>query len=185
MESCESRRSRAVGLLVAGMWAAATVVAVYAAHVPMPYNPIHLPLEKAIPAAVFLPEGWKFFTRDPHEESIFVMERGPEGWTPMAGSANGSLVNWLGASRMGRARSVELGQLMEQVSKTEWKECEQTPASCLDGIATPVRLKTASTRPQLCGLHAVVAQKPVPWAWRDSDPPVTMPSRVLLVEVQC
>jgi antimicrobial peptide system SdpA family protein len=180
-----SWRSRTVGLLVALMVGAAGTVAAYAAHVPMPYNPVHLPLEKSFTIASFLPEGWKFFTRDPREESVFVMVRTPEGWMPMEGAANGSLLNALGASRQGRARSVELGQLTSRVAKSEWKDCDRSPVECLDGIASPARIDTASRKPQLCGLHGVVAQKPVPWAWRNSKQPVVMPSRVLLLEVQC
>jgi antimicrobial peptide system SdpA family protein len=180
-----SWRSRAAGLLLAGMVGVAGLVAAYAAHVPMPYNPVHLPFEKSLTMARFLPEGWKFFTRDPREESVFVMAPSSEGWVPMAGAANGSLFNALGASRQGRARSVELGQLTSRVSKSEWRDCDRAPATCLEGIATPVHVQTASSRPQLCGLHAVVAQKPVPWAWRNASPPVVMPSRVLLMDVQC
>jgi antimicrobial peptide system SdpA family protein len=185
MEKNDSMRSRAIGLLVAGMWVSAATVAAYAGHVPMPHNAVHLPFEKSISAALFLPEGWKFFTRDPRGESTLIVVRTPEGWVPVEGSANGSLVNELGASRRGRAMAVELGQLMEKVSTTDWKDCDRAPGECLQEIATPLRVTAASSRPQLCGIHGVVSQKPVPWAWREAAPPVVMPSRVLLLEVQC
>jgi antimicrobial peptide system SdpA family protein len=161
------------------------IAAVYAGHVPIPYNPIHLPFETALSAAVFLPQGWKFFTRNPRAETTFVMERTARGWSIAEGSATGSLANALGASRRGRARSVELGQLMAQVPKSDWSDCDRTPGACLEEISTPVRLKAAGRRPQLCGIHGIVSQRGLPWAWRDANPPVVMPSRVLLLEVQC
>ena len=51
--------------------------------------------------------------------------------------------------------------------------------------AKPLHITNRSPEPTLCGAIGVALQKPIPWAWIDLPRPVVMPSRVVLLEVQC
>src|SRR5580658_7794284 len=123
MKLGDAWRTRAIGLFVVGLVCVAAVPAAYGAHVAMPYNPIHLPYETQIHAATLLPEGWKFFTRDPEEEAPYVLVRKETGWAPIA-ATNATAANWFGASRKSRAMAVELGRLMTDIPKEGWTACK-------------------------------------------------------------
>jgi antimicrobial peptide system SdpA family protein len=164
---------------------AATVVGTYAGHLAIPYNALRLPGERSVHAEAFLPEGWKFFTRDPQEEAAYVVERTGDGWVPIGYAKTGAPENVFGASRSGRALYVELGRLLESVPKDRWQPCAERPSVCLERTHDAMHIKSQAQAPQLCGKHGVVQQKPVPWAWRRAAPAPAMPSSVLLLEVEC
>jgi antimicrobial peptide system SdpA family protein len=176
---------RAAGALLAGMVALAAVGGLYAVHVPMPHNPIHLPYEKKVPVVQFLPEGWKFFTRDPQEEEILLYERAGGAWVRAKNIPNGRAENLFGGSRRGRASAIELGRITGGLPRSSWQDCSDDPAKCLDRLASPRKIKNDNGKPQICGAVGVALQKPVPWAWATSKRSVTMPSRVALLEIQC
>jgi antimicrobial peptide system SdpA family protein len=180
----DSRRTRRAGLLVLAMSVLVAIPAVYGAHVAMPYNPIHLPYEKQVRAAAFMPEGWKYFTRDPQEEFSYVFDRDGADW--VARPTNyAQMADAFGANRKPRALAAELGLLMADIPKPSWIECKEAPTVCLERARESVRLRDATEAPQLCGVHGFVMQKPTPWAWRNANPPDVMPSRVVVVAVQC
>jgi antimicrobial peptide system SdpA family protein len=167
------------------MSAVVAVVGLYAIHPAMPHNPIHLPMEKSVSMPMFVPEGWKFFTRDPQEEQYFIVKQEGSRWVSPDNTNNGSPVNLFGASRRGRAMFVEMGALSSEVPDWRWSDCKGDVGPCLDAFDAPVRVKSSGARPQLCGAIGVAKRKIVPWAWSSSPRPVVMPSKVLRLEVQC
>ena len=181
----ENRRTRLAGALVLAMTAAAVVVGVYATHPAMPHNPVHLPLEQKLGVSIFLPEGWKFFTRDPQEEQYFLLRPTADGWASPENQSNAGVANLLGARRTGRAMFVELGAITSSIPDWQWTDCKGPPAACLEGVLASVSVNDRSPRPQLCGSLGVVKQRIVPWAWANSAKPIVMPSKVLRLDVQC
>src|SRR6185436_17127762 len=102
------------------------VLLCYAVHPILPFNPISLPYEKGVSVALFVPEGWKFFTRNPQEALPLAFVRGGDGrWRPASPGPNAAPENRFGLSRAGRARGVETGLLLEGVQKGAWMDCKE------------------------------------------------------------
>jgi antimicrobial peptide system SdpA family protein len=173
----------AFGVAVVLFWM--TVVA-YAVHPALPYNPVHLPFADQLRSLVLAPQGWAFFTRDPREEKQLIYGRGPDGaWWSMMLAPHARMSNALGLDRRSRAQGVEMALLISVAPQDGWRDCEGTVEACLRRLPPGAAARNPSPHPTLCGSLAIVLQKPVPWAWVDSRRPVSMPSRMLPLEVAC
>ena len=179
-------RRRALGALFLLVTAAASIPCAYSAHAALAFNPIKLPLEKQARAPYWLPQGWKFFTRDPKEEREAFYRRTPEGaWVSAAGGANAEPSHGFGLSRAARAQGVEFGLLVQPISQNAFQACEESPLACLERAEEALSIKNESPLPTLCGSIGIVMQKPIPWAWAGSADTIIMPSRVVRVRVSC
>jgi antimicrobial peptide system SdpA family protein len=177
---------RSLGALFLALGALAGTSAVYAVHGGMQKNPLVLPFEKSVNAYLWAPEGWKFFTRDPQEERMATYVRRDGEWRNASRMPNGSVANALGLNRAGRAQNVELGLLAEKLPKSIWQTCEGGDArSCIERAPIAKEVRNRSPEPSLCGSLALVAQKPVPWAWASLGLSTVMPMTVVRLEVQC
>lgn len=185
----ELRRDSIIGvsvLFLAFMW---IVVAVYAVHAAMPANPIKLPAEDSIRVVMWLPQGWKFFTRSPREDRYEAYALTPQGeWTQAASWPNARAANLFGLSRRGRAQSVELGLLegaaQRQSDKPIWQPCESRLEECF-ASASPIEVDNATPQSSVCGEVALAKRPPVPWAWTRSSRKVEMPAKILRLKVRC
>ncbi len=180
-------RARAFGGLTIAVFASAIVVALYAVHGSMPYNPVELPLERPSIARAVTPESWKFFTRNPREASVTPLVRETNGSWRMPSELFGTSAS-APFSRWARSHGLELGIVMDSVPKGSWSECDRAPAECLDELAAEGRLHrldNPSPSPVVCGRVGLVSQVPVPWAWARKGKKIDMPSKVVVVEVQC
>ncbi|WP_228558196.1 SdpA family antimicrobial peptide system protein [Myxococcus sp. AB056] len=179
---------RRLGLLALGLilgWASVTM---YAVHASLPYNPIHLPFEKHFDMKLILPEGWAFFTRDPREDRTLPYLRTPEGqWVWASNAPNFQLQNAFGINRVSRAQSVELGILTNDAAALEQVACNEAPSTCLERAPVAKTLRNKSPRPTMCGELGLVFQRTIPWAWSRThqDKPITLPSKVLRLNVEC
>jgi antimicrobial peptide system SdpA family protein len=182
----DPKRLRALGLVQLAVALTAIVLGVYAVHDSMPYNSVHLPFEEHVQMHVFLPEGWKFFTRDPQEDDPMPYLQDADGrWQPAGSVSYAASGSALGMSRTVRARGVELGMIVSALPKGALQTCDGTPDSCLAHASVAATMTNESPTPSLCGAVGIVTQRPVPWAWSRSGRPVEMPSRVALVQVRC
>jgi antimicrobial peptide system SdpA family protein len=181
--TCGDRR---LGLLVLALGAFWAVLFTYAVHGSMPFNPLRLPFENKLQTMRWIPEGWKFFTRDPREEDLLYFVVGTSGvWVSAHRGPHSRPSNALGLNRVSRAQSVEAGLLYSKIPKTLWAQCNGHPVKCLESSPVGKALKNISPRPTLCGTIGLVMQKPVPWAWSHSRDAMNMPSRVIRLEVSC
>lgn len=187
--SPEVRRRRLV-------YVAILVVAALLAHIvivsAVPYS-AWVGLNSFVPrddVRIIVPEGWGFFTRDPREPRIVPYTLNPQGEWQNANLGPHSQGRWIfGFDRRSRAQGVEIGTLFGDVPEAGWTECGDDaepldPPTCLD-LAEPISVHNPSESPSLCGTVALVAQEPIPWAWRDAIDTIEMPSRVLLLDVAC
>lgn len=178
----ERHRDRAMGALMAAMVLTASVVGAYAAHVPMPANALELPGENKAALVRIFPQGWKFFTRDPRKAEPTPMRKVGDQWAPFGTRNDGA--RFFGASRESRTLWTELDWVLSSVTDADWQACDGPIEPCLANA--PVReQRTLVVHPQMCGTVGVVVRKPVPWAWAKRTPAVTMPSKVLRLEIQC
>jgi antimicrobial peptide system SdpA family protein len=178
-------RLRCLALTAIGTIACWATVALYAVHGTMPANALTLPGESKARIALFLPEAWKFFTRNPREEQLHVMRREANGtWSNATASVNADPSNLFGLRRASRARWVEEG-LMIDVPDAAWTKCEEAPSACLSRAATYAQRENPTPAPSVCGTLGFVQQRPVPWAWARSRETLIMPSRVFVMEVTC
>ncbi|MGZ3460026.1 MAG: SdpA family antimicrobial peptide system protein [Archangium sp.] len=182
----EARHTRRVGAFMAALLSAVAVLVAYAFHASLPYNALQLPLEKELQVRVILPEGWKFFTREPQEEHHLVFARAQDGtWSRAERGTNASPMNLFGIDREGRAQGVEVGLLLDRVAKSAWQPCTESPAICLEKASLAGRIRNLTPEPTLCGVIGIAMQKPLPWAWNKSAGHLQMPSRVVKLEVTC
>lgn len=173
------------GAVLLGLGLSYTLLFCYAVHAVLPFNPIKLPYESELPTTLFLPEGWKFFTRNPQEEQPLVFSRQGGSWRSAARGPHASAANLFGLDRAGRAQGLETGLLIAKVPERSFTECKQDPAACLERAPVAAHVKNISPDPTLCGPVGIVLRKPVPWAWARTSQGITMPSRIARLEIQC
>ncbi len=155
-------------------------------HAGLPFNPINLPLERQLRLRVFLPQGWKFFTKDPREERIDVLVKTDPGiWRSGLAGTNASSTNLFGLKRNTRAKAVEVGLITTSIMKDQWVACEKAPGACAENIPVTASLKNPSPNPTLCGQVCVVKQTPLPWAWSRSNRKITLHSSCAKVYLSC
>ena len=172
------------------VWLAAVVLsfsaaAAYSVHAAMPFNPLALPEEDDVAARSWLPQGWRFFTRDPREDQTLLYRLDEGRWVSASLGPNFRLRNYLGLSRVGRSQAMEMAMLIWGLSKNTWHKCEEASSSCLSAYESPLKVTNKSPVPSLCGPIGIVLQEQIPWAWAGDHSDVIMPSRVLRLDVQC
>jgi antimicrobial peptide system SdpA family protein len=155
-------------------------------HGSMPINAISSDLDRELQTTAWAPQSWKFFTRDPQEEQMVLWGLHDGEWRPYS-PPGGSPRYAFGLDRAGRAENVEVGILLEGTPMSLFKRCGEdvTPEDCLAKQPKALPLKNEMPRPSVCGSVAVVAQKPVPWAWARTGRKTIMPARVLRLDVEC
>lgn len=177
-----SRARLATRALVVG--ALAATLAVYATHATMESTTFALPGERDMQILAWAPQTFRFFTRDPQEERVtaFVQEGGAFRSLGKSG-ADPSLL--FGLDRSSRGLGIEMGLVMEDVPKALMRPCEDEPAACLARLDRAMKVENPTPNARLCGQVGIVLQKPVPWVWARHGKPITMPSRVIRLEVSC
>ncbi len=184
----QARRLKRLGLVALVLLLGWSTLAIHAVHAVMPNNPIKLPLTKVLDFRLILPEGWAFFTRDPREPEATVYVRSSDGqWLITPGVPRFHWSTALGLDRHIRAHGVELGMLLEKAEKAERFDCTKEPQECLEQASVAAPMNNPSPAPQICGQIGIVMRKPVPWAWSlaHQAKPISMPSKVLRMDVQC
>jgi hypothetical protein len=89
-------RTGAGALVVAVMLASLAMAAVFSN---ITANPLSIEMRGyALFARIWVPEGWKFFTRDAQEPRSTIYERDLSSWRSLM-SANGNPENWFGLKR--------------------------------------------------------------------------------------
>lgn len=174
-----------LGALTLGMGLGYALLFCYAVHPILPFNPIKLPAESTMRTNLFIPEGWRFFTRNPQEEQPLAFSRQNGSWRSVMRGPNASAANLFGLDRAGRAQGLEMGLLMAEVHKRSFIECNEEPILCLEQAPSALSVRDASPDPTLCGTTGIVLRGPVPWAWARGTQSIFMPSRVARLEVRC
>src|SRR5689334_18643169 len=173
-QSDSAAHLRAKGAFTLLAFAAWALVATYSIHAGMRPNPITLPFEHRDLALVFMPQGWRFFTKNAEEPNPSVFVKIGRDWAPAFEESPYSARYLFGANRTGRYRGVEMGLINAAVAKNAWTECTGDPLACLSDL-TATTIGAVRERPTLCGELGLVQQAPVPWAWARSPRPVVMP----------
>lgn len=184
-DQLEKRRYRGMGLatlLLAGVWGG---VSAGALHASMNFNPIGSSVTSALRAALILPQGWKFFTKDPQEAQLRVLALVDGEWKSAELGANAEPHNLFGLSKAPRARGAETGVLSRSIPSAAWQPCSESIEACLSHAPSSQPLHNPAPAPTLCGTLGFALQKPVPWAWAALRSHFSMPSRVAKVEVAC
>lgn len=153
----------------------------------MPHTAVKLPFETALPTRYFLPQGWKFFTRNPREPDHLAYVKRVDGKWASVFQPNGSPTHFFGIIRYGRARSVEMGLLLTslQEEKVAWTECKKSVQICAPELSIKAILINNSPDAKICGDAVFSEQPPVPWAWSTSKKKITMPSKLVKTRIEC
>jgi antimicrobial peptide system SdpA family protein len=176
-----SRLSRLGALMLLVGSTAASIVA-YVSIANLDTTAVALP--HASHVRLLAPEGWKFFTRSPHDDEFGAFVRDGANWRPAFPAQNADPAYIFGANRAGRAHGVEMGLLMADVSKEQWRTCEGDPRACLSQGGL-VRVRNGTPAPSLCGEVGLVTAPPIPWQWARLKKTTFMPSHVVRLEIQC
>lgn len=173
-----------LGFLALALITIYVVVAVYAAQSALATNALHLPFARKLHMVYWLPEGWKFFTRNPREDRLHCFTREATGrWREIHVGPLADPDNAFGLLRARRRVGVEAAFLMTGIPEAAWRRCMSRPEACLDSIQPYAIVHDPIPRPVLEGRVALVRQTPLPWAWLPSAERVTMPSRILVLTV--
>jgi antimicrobial peptide system SdpA family protein len=183
----DRKSKRRLGALALSWWGFLGIVIVYAVHGSMDAtNPVELPLEKQLSTVSYLPEGWKFFTRDAREDISLLYKQDSTGhWMRADSGENASRHNLFGLSRAGRNEGIESGIILTSIPSDAYESCEADADTCLQSQNPKLRMESGATRPVFCGKMGVVVTPRVPWAWSRSPKPPTMKTKVVIVEVSC
>ncbi len=183
----EVTSKRRLGALALVWWGFLAIAIVYAVHGSMDAsNPVRLPGEKQLGTVSYLPEGWKFFTRNAREDISFLYRKDGAGhWTRADSGENASSHNLFGLSRAGRNEGIESGLILTSIPSEAYEDCDADAESCLTSRKPKLLFHSNATRPVFCGTMGVVVTPRIPWAWASSPKPPTMKSKVVIVEVSC
>ena len=151
----------------------------------LPHNPVRLPGGNDIFPAAYFPQGWSFFTRDAREPRLFVFRQEGAKWKPANAGPSFAPKYWLGFDRSGRAQGIEVGLLYAELPKDAWHECQSVPMVCLEREVAAFSLQNVTPSPTLCGRIGIALIPPVPWEWARTGRDITMPSKVIVGDVQC
>jgi antimicrobial peptide system SdpA family protein len=176
-------RLGAATLVIAAVWVGLTA---YAVHGALPHNTVVLPGATALKSMVILPQGWKFFTRDPREATVRPVRRGPNGrWISASAGPHARVDSYFGLRRSARAQTAEMGLLAQKLPPSAWSECRDRPEECIERAMPHPAIANPSASATLCGSIALVRQPPLPWAWARSGATAAMPSTIARLEVTC
>ncbi len=183
--SRDESQAQLMGLVTLVLMSAWGGLAVCTLHASMAFNPVALPMTRMLRSDLILPQGWKFFTKDPQVAQMRLLEMRDGSWHSADLGPNAEPSNGFGVSKKPRAQGAEAGLLTYHLPSAAWRECTDAPIDCLDRMQTAYRLESPSPTPTLCGTIGFVVQKPVPWGWTSVKTPFVMPARVAKVEVSC
>jgi antimicrobial peptide system SdpA family protein len=176
---------RRVAVFTLGLIGTCLLLALYAFDASRNLNALELPLQRSLVLRQLLPQGWAFFTRDPQEKRLAVYAETAQGWVTATPGSHASWAYALGFNRRSRVHGVEVALLLASLRRVPWHACEQQPTICLTALKEVHTVANPSPRPAFCGTIGIVRQEPIPWAWARSATPITMPSDILKVDVQC
>jgi antimicrobial peptide system SdpA family protein len=176
--------TRALGAAAIAIVLGWSTLAVYSIHASLPSNPVRLPFASNVQAQALAPQGWSFFTRDPHFPRMTAYTRSSNGrWVPAGVGPYARPENALGLIRSPGAQEHELKWLTDRLAAPRLSACEGDLDTCLNHAEVAARVTNHAPRPTLCGSVGIVVQKPVPWSWRNDG--VRMEPRFARLEVQC
>ena len=184
MSTPDAMAPRRLGALAVALAVGAASLVAVTVHGSMPYNAMTLPGEHELQTMAWAPESWRFFTRNPQEENVLPYVLDGESFR-LASPSRESTSYAFGIDRAGRTHAMEVAMLVEGFPKSSFHACDDSPSECLARTTRVIRTKNRNPSPTLCGPVGVVLQKPVPWAWARSGKDITMPSRVVRLEVTC
>ncbi|MEU5050197.1 SdpA family antimicrobial peptide system protein [Streptomyces sp. NPDC021096] len=186
------------GAAVAALISLYGLIACYAADSSLPTNALTLPGQNQQAIRSLLPEGWAFFTRSPREKDVLLWRRVGNQWQQWSLN-QASATEWFGVKREQRAQSVEMGLLLSRAVEkgAHWSDCEAVDVAkplgeivrqCAHSpgkAGPPVRVRSGSPTPTLCGPIALTRQEPLPWSWARFGVEEQMPVQILRMEVSC
>lgn len=151
----------------------------------MPYNPISLSYDIKINVQTVLPEGWGFFSKPPREPRIVLFKKDGAHFRAYNTKVS-DYRNLFGIKRNSRAISTEMARIAKGVPKEHWQNCDVLFSDCIkNGMMSPLKIKNTYSAPLLCGIFCIVSQEPVPWAWSKHRQEVVMPSKFILIDIEC
>lgn len=174
----------AAALLVFGLYA---LLFCYTAHAYVPPNPVKLPFEAHADGVIrqILPQGWGFFTKSPRDEEFYIYRRTAHGWQNAFDGPQATPRNFLGLSRATRAEGGELGLLTMGIDSKAFLTCRTSNRACIERQRRVIKVVNTQPNPFYCGEIALAYRKPVPWLWQYEFKGVSMPVRVLRMNVTC
>jgi antimicrobial peptide system SdpA family protein len=180
-----ARELRSLGAFVLLLLTGTYLLIAYAAYSALPHNPIKLPMEEHVRAVRWLPQGWKFFTRNPREEALLYFVRDEQGhWHSASLGPLSKPANAFGLDRRPRAQGVESALLLAGVRKDAWVNYRGKIENSFENLPVSKTVTNVSPRPTLKGFVGFAWQEPVPWPWLPSGDKVLMPCRVLKLKVE-
>lgn len=153
----------------------------------LPSTPIDTSFIRSPLRQTLFPQGWGFFSRNPRAERIVAFQPNLDldgVWTPLP--ARPSLLEArLGFDRSHRAGNRQLGMILEELDRKDWRACQSRIDACLQVAEYSAVIQNDTSKPVVCGPIGLVKQDPIPFAWAEFRDEVKMPILAAKVFVQC
>lgn len=171
---------------VAFFWATVTYFVIISS---LPFNPLSFNKDRRAVIGSLLPQGWRFFTKNPRDHNIYIYANDRNNqWQLHSNLPNAALANYFGLRRVSRKIGLEYGLLRDKLRDASlWsKTSGHNHRAIIFADTIPVRfVRNDSNVPLLCGTFYFVEAEPLPWAWSKDYDPTLMPSQIIKVYCLC
>lgn len=133
------------------------------------------------------PNRWSFFTKDPTEAYIYILQKSPTGYTLHPSFPNCSVENLFGLVNNARAVSMEYGLISSLIDSDLWNS-NNGGANVLDVLERTefktLKIKKNAGITALEGALAFVKIEPLPYLWRQNFDQFKMPGLFVKITVE-
>lgn len=137
--------------------------------------------------SIILPNRWPFFTKDPREEYIYILQKDSEGYVFQKNLPNSSYSNAYGLINYQRAVGIEFGIISSQIDDDLWNinDSGKNLFKILekDSIKT-LKIKKTIEITELKGEYVFVKIEPLPYLWRNKINQFEMPSKFVKIIIE-
>jgi antimicrobial peptide system SdpA family protein len=130
------------------------------------------------------PQGWAFFTKDAQSDYIVPFEVSDEALRDRSVPVGASASWALGFNRVGRSQGAEIATFLQGVGQDAWTSCRSHDDCEALADEEPLRVSNLRNDATLCGDMLLIAQKPVPWEWRNLQTDAR-PQEAIHLDVAC
>ncbi|HMO38475.1 MAG TPA: SdpA family antimicrobial peptide system protein [Saprospiraceae bacterium] len=152
------------------------------------FNPVRAKKDFNRQVYTFMPQGWAFFTRNPREAQVQLYQQDDKGDWRKVQHFHAHYSNAFGLSRRTTTLITELQYFKtNDLQDEDFINCESNYQRGIVGCVpdSTIVLQNKFDKPILCGEYILTFQEPVPWAWSRSMHKISMPSKVIRLNIQC
>ncbi len=131
---------------------------------------------------VLVPQGWAFFTRDPREDELYLLQINSKDSVVSFTKTNSDKEFYFGASRKNRTIMIEFSLILSKINKNAWRAGENNSFE-LERSIVPDTISLDFYPQNIKGDFYIVKQERLPWAWSKNQS-LVMPNTYAKIFIQ-